>query len=51
MVSKVLKEDLAKFRKAKAKGEGAEELTYAYLRKSIEAYVVNDKLDKIANVL
>jgi hypothetical protein len=44
--SVALKEDLAHFRREKAKGEGAENYTYSFLRKSIERFIANDRQDK-----
>ena len=38
-LSNALKEDLAHFRREKAKGEGAEHYTYLFLRRSIERFL------------
>ena len=46
LLSSALKEDVSHFRREKAKGEGAENYTYAFLRLSIERFIANDRQDK-----
>ena len=45
-VSKELSEDLAHYRRQKARGEGTENFTYEFLRLSVERFIANDRQDK-----
>ena len=46
MDSKASGEDLAHYRREKAKGEGSENHNYAFLRLSVERFIANDRQDK-----